>query len=126
MTVTGSIGQAINVGQGFGVAEIACLANRKVQGNGRVNVPVGGDLKLGAEDKICVGLAPVRAPRDWLPVGVVYLGGDGRVNQGTFQLEVPKMGQWLTAAVNQRLDQPQASVDFAGGQANVVKHTIPR
>ena len=34
------------------------------------------------------------------------------------------MRQWPTAVVNQRLNQPQASVDFAGGQANVMKHVI--
>jgi len=59
-----------------------------------------------------------------LPVGVVHFWGNRGINQGAFQLKVPKMGQWLTTAVNQRLDQPQALVDFAGGQANVVKHVI--
>jgi len=59
-----------------------------------------------------------------LPVGVVYFWGNRGISQRAFQLEVLKMGQWLTAVVNQRLDQPQSSVDLPRGQANVVKHVI--
>ena len=124
MPVAGSVGQAVNVGQALGVAEIAGLANGKVQGNRGINVPIGGDLKASAKNKIRVGFTPIGAPRDWLPVGIVYFWGNRGINQGTFQLEVPERRQWLTAVVNQRLDQPQASVDFAGGQANVMKHGI--
>jgi hypothetical protein len=52
------------------------------------------------------------------------LGVNWRINQQAFQLEVPKIRQWLATAVNQRLNQPQASVDFSGGQADIVKHVI--
>jgi len=71
-----------------------------------------------------VRLAPVRAPQDQLPAYVVYFWRNRRINQRAFQLEVPKIQQWLATAVNQRLDEPQSSVDFAGGQANNVKHVI--
>jgi hypothetical protein len=55
-----------------------------------------------------------------LPASVVYLGQNRRINQRAFQLEVPKIQQWLTASVNQRLNQPQALIDFSGGQANAM------
>jgi hypothetical protein len=64
MSVAGSIGHTVNVSQGFGVAEIACLANQKVQGDREGNVPIGGDLKLSAKDKIRVRLTPIGAPRE--------------------------------------------------------------
>jgi hypothetical protein len=126
MAVAGSIGHAINVGQGFGMAEIASFPYRKVQGNGGVSAPIGGDVKSSAEDEIRVRLTPVRAPWNQLPVYVVHFWGNWRINQRAFQLEVSKKRQWLAMAVNQWLDQPQASVDFSGGQANVVKHFLPQ
>ena len=105
MPVAGSKGHAINVGQALGVAEIASFSHREVQGNGGINVPVGGDLKASAEDEIRVGLTPVRTPRNRSPVSVVYFRGNRRSNQRIFQLEVPKRRQWPTTAVNQWLDQ---------------------
>ena len=87
------------------MAEIAGFPYGEVQGNWGISVPVGGDLKASAEEEIRVRLTPVGAPRDCLPVAIVYLGENWWVNQRAFQLEVPKRRQWLTTTVDQRLDQ---------------------
>jgi hypothetical protein len=58
MSVAGSIGRTVNVGQGFGVTEIAGFSYREVKGNGSGGVPIRGDLKPGAEGKIGVRLTP--------------------------------------------------------------------
>ena len=120
MPVTGGVGLAVHVRQGFGVAGIARLSNRKVQGNGDAGVPVAGNWKPGAKNKICVKLAPIGAPRDRLPASVVYVWGNWGISRWTRQPQILKMRQWSVMTINQRLDQAQALVNSLGCPANIV------
>ena len=47
VAVAGRVGCAVHIGQGFGMAEIAGLADGQVEGHGRVRLPVVGDAKPG-------------------------------------------------------------------------------
>ena len=125
MAVGGRVCHAINVGQGFGMAEPRRVAQRQHERHRLLPVELRRDCEGAAQDKVDVVPAPVGARRDLGPGAIVQGGIKRRGVAGTGQrLEAPGR-QRLAATVDQRGDQGEAAGDLAGGQAYIVLQAGP-
>ena len=122
MAVAGGIGLPIDVGQRFGVAEIARFAQGQVERDRCVLRPVGGHGEAGTQHKICTPCAPIGVGFDTLPVAVVDVGVDQRFLFGIRQRLVAKRLQRRGAPMHERFDQLESLGNFQGGPTHCVQH----
>ena len=124
MTVAGGVGDAVHVGQRFGVREIARFAQRQIERDGLGGVHVLGHEKLRAQDEILHPRAPVLVGVDFPPLRIVHVHLNGCGCGGTRQVTVAEGGQGFAFDVNQWGDEFEARLDLGGRPALLVIHGL--
>ncbi len=117
---------AVDIGQGFRMAEIVSDTDRQEK-RAVGGIPIRRQAETGAQGEIEARPAPHRIGGDAFPAGIVQIGLDGRRRGDGWrrQLEKAPIGQGQAAAVNERLDQVDALGNFIGGPTLFVIHIFP-
>ena len=124
MPITPSIGRAVYVDQCLRMAEVARLAQRQMESNGRISLPIIRHAEMTAQREVGPPSTPIRVRLNDAPTAVVHPEANWWILRRAIQEPAAESLQRSASPIDQGLDDLKKPTDLPSGPTDIVNHSL--